>query len=140
MSRSALLTGLSAALLSASFASAQALPLRFVTTDGTWDCTNEGAEPIGTLVLLETAYGFIGPDGKVVGYGKLHRVGEADYDLPHYIVLDGHLKDGLGYSGSTMRGPKEDYENYSKGIFFVLLKPDGTEAECVRRIVPGLPQ
>ena len=138
-SRTAFLAGLAAALVAVSSSPAQQfpIPLRFVTTDGTWDCIDAAGEALGTVVALESAYGVIGNDDKVIGYGKLHRVGEDRFDLPHYLILDGYLKDELGFVGTSMRGPKEDYENYSTGILFALIKPDSTEFECTRRLVQG---
>jgi hypothetical protein len=113
------------------------IPLRFVTADGTWDCAHPSGEALGTLVVLGGAYGVIGTDDKVIGYGKLHRVGEEEYDLPHYLVINGYLKDELGFVVTNMRGPKEDYENYSTGIFFILVREDASEVECTRRLVAG---
>jgi hypothetical protein len=113
------------------------IPLRFVTADGTWDCSDAAGVPLGTLIVLDSAYGVIGTDDKVIGYGKLHRVGEEDYDLPHYLVINGYLKDELGFVVTNMRGPKDDYENYSTGIFFILVRDDASEVECTRRLVTG---
>lgn len=105
---------------------------------GTWDCTYSTGEAIGTVIILDGAYGVIGTDDKVIGYGKLHRVGEEQYDLPHYLVLSGHLKGELGFVATNMRGPQEDYENYSIGIImFVLVRDDASEVECARRLVDG---
>jgi hypothetical protein len=127
------------ALLSPSFSSAQqfAMPLRYVTADGTWDCSDEAGTDLGTVIVLNGAYGVIGTDDKVIGYGKLYRTGEELYDLPVYIILDGYLKDELGFVGTKMRGPREDYEDFSKGIFFVLIGTDSSEVDCVRRLVPN---
>ena len=121
MSRYAWLTGLLTALLAVSSVAAQqhTMPLRFVTSDGTFDCKSPDGTPIGTVVVVGSAYAFINTDSKVSGYGTLRRHSEENYDLPHYIVMDGPLKD-MGFIGTGMRGPREDYENYSTGIFFVL--------------------
>lgn len=137
-SRTAFLAGLAAAVVAVSSSPAQQfpIPLRFVTTDGTWDCVDAAGEALGTVVALESAYGVIGNDDKVIGYGKLFRVGEDRFDLPHYVVVDGYLKDELGFIGTGMRGPKADREDYSNGIFLVLIKPDESEVECTRRLVP----
>ena len=141
LSRTAFLTGLLAAVLAVSSAAAQRfpIPLRFVTSDGTWDCKSPDGASIGTVVIVGSAYAFINTDSKVGGYGKLHRHGEEVYDLPHYIIVDGPLKD-MGFIGSSMRGPREDYENYSTGIFFVLIPPDDKEIDCLRRMVEGMLQ
>ncbi len=116
------------------------MPLRYVTADGTWDCKDDAGAHIGTVVVVDTNYSFIKPDGKVAGYGKLYRVGEEQMDLPHYIIMDGYLKDELGFTGTSMRGPKEDYENYSTGIFFVLFDINSADVDCTRRTVEGLLQ
>ncbi|MEO7221502.1 MAG: hypothetical protein ABIY37_03440 [Devosia sp.] len=113
------------------------IPLRFVTTDGTWDCKDASGAPLGTVVALGAAYGVIGTDDKVIGYGDAFRMGEEQYDLPHYIFRNGYLKDELGFVGMYMRGPKEDYENFSTGIFLALFRDDASEVECTRRLVPG---
>jgi hypothetical protein len=141
MPQRVLLAGLLTALLAVSPAAAQlhTMPLRFVTSDGTFDCKSPDGTPIGTVVIVGSAYAFIKTDSKVGGYGTLRRHSEENYDLPHYIVMDGPLKD-MGFIGTTMRGPREDYENYSTGIFFVLIPPDDKEIDCVRRMVDGMLQ
>jgi hypothetical protein len=138
MFRTAVLFAILLAFLPASIAAAQQfpMPLRYVTADGTWDCKDQTGSDLGTLVVLNDAYGFIGTDDKVVGYGKLYRTGEELYDLPVYIIIGGYLKDELGFVGTKMRGPREDYEDFSTGIFFVLIGADSTEVDCVRRLVP----
>ena len=135
MSRSAFVVALFATLLPA-VAAAEELPLRFVTADGAWDCVHTSGDPLGTIVVADRSYAFLEPGGKVGGYGKLYRVAEDQYDLPHFVFVDGVLKDSHGFAGTTMRGPKGDYENYSKGIFLVLVKADSGEAECTRRPAP----
>ncbi len=107
--------------------------MRFVTADGAWDCKDEAGTNLGTIVIADKTYAFIRPDGSPGGYGRLHRVGEADYDLPHFIVLDGYAKDELGVAGTTMRGPVGDTENFAAGIYFVLILANQDELECVRR-------
>jgi hypothetical protein len=136
VSRSAFAIALLTVALSVSSAVAKDLPLRFVTADGAWDCMDAGGAAVGTIVVAEKTYAFLKPDGILAGYGKLHLVGAEQYDLPHYVILDGYLKEELGFSGTTMRGPRDDYENYSKGIFLVLIKPDFTDADCTRRLAP----
>ena len=137
MFRSAFLFALIAALLPAASAAAGELPLRFITADGAWDCTHQGGAALGTIVVADTSYAFLEPGGKVSGYGKLHRVAEESLDLPTYLVLDGVLKDGLGFAATSMRGPRGDKDNYAKVVFLVLVKPDYSEAECTRRTAPG---
>lgn len=135
MSRSAFVLALLASLLPAVPAAAEELPLRFVTADGAWDCTHQDG-PLGTIIVADKTYAFLEPGGKVSGYGKLYRVAEEEYDLPHFIFVDGVLKDRHGFAGTTMRGPHGDTENFAKGIFLVLVKPDHSEAECRRRVAP----
>ena len=141
MTRSALLTGLLATVLTVAPATAQQfpMPLRFVTADGTWDCKGTDGTLIGTVVIVESAYSFINSDSKVDGYGKLHRVSEGLVDLPNYVIIDGPLKDG-GFVGTVMRGQVDDYEDFSDGIFLVLLTADDTLTYCARRLVEGLLQ
>jgi hypothetical protein len=141
MTRSALLTGLLAAVLAVAPATAQQfpIPLRFVTADGTWDCKGKDGMAIGTVIIVESAYSFINTDSKVDGYGKLHRVSEGLVDLPNYIVIDGPLKD-RGIAGSVMRGQVDDYEDYSDGIFLMLFTADNTSTYCKRRLVEGMLQ
>lgn len=140
MSRSAFAAALSAALLSvpsaASAVSINELPLRFVTADGAWDCKDQADAAVGTLVIADKTYAFIKTDGVLAGYGRLLRVGEADYDLPHFVVMDGYVKDELDAQGTTMRGPKGNYEYYADGIFFVLVTSTSEEIECARREAP----
>lgn len=137
----ALLAGLLIVWLAASPAAAQlhTMPLRYVTADGTWDCKTPDGTPVGTVVVVENAYSFIKTDSKVEGYGTLRRHSEDSFDLPHYIVMSGPLKD-MGFIGTGMRGPREDYENYATGIFFVLIPPDANDIDCVRRMVDGMLQ
>jgi hypothetical protein len=140
--RSARLAALLAAVLAAASPAAAQLhtmPLRFVTADGTWDCRSPDGTAIGTVVVVGSAYAFLNTESKVGGYGTLRRHSEDSFDLPHYIVMDGPLKD-MGFIGTGMRGPREDYENYSTGIFFVLIPPDDKEIDCVRRMVEGMLQ
>jgi hypothetical protein len=140
-SRRAILAGLLIASLTAppTVAQQHTMPLRFVTSDGTFDCKSPDGTPIGTVVVVGSAYAFINIDSKVGGYGTLRRHSEENYDLPHYIVIDGPLKE-MGFIGTSMRGTREDYENYSSGIFFVLIPPDDKEIDCVRRMVDGMLQ
>jgi hypothetical protein len=139
MSRSAFAAVLAAALSISPAASAvqlHELPLRFVTADGAWDCRDEAGAGVGTLVIADKTYAFIDPDGILAGYGRLHRVGIDDYDLPHYVVLDGYMKEALQAQGTTMRGPRGDTEHFARGIFFVVVLANSDEIECARREAP----
>ena len=115
------------------------IPLRFVTADGTWDCKSADSTVLGTVVVVESAYAVINTESKVDGYGKLHRVAEAERDVPNFIVVDGPLKD-RGFMGITMRGQVDDAEDYSDGIFLVLFTADNTLSFCARRLVDGMLQ
>lgn len=134
-------SALFALLLTSPAAAAQRypIPLRFVTIDGTWDCKDETGTPFGAVVVLGAAYGLLDTESKPSGYGNLRRTGEDNYDLPHYLILDGLLKE-RDYVALHLRGPKEDYENYSTGFFLAVVNEQGHEAECARRLVPGMVQ
>lgn len=113
------------------------LPWRFVTADGAWDCRDQSGTAVGTMIVADKTYAFITMEGIVGGYGRLHRVGEAEYDLPVYVILDGYLKEEFGAHGTTLRGPKGNTDNYAAGIFLILILEDKSELECVRREAPG---
>ncbi len=76
------------------------------TADGTWDCVAIDGAPIGTVILSDKTYAFVKLDGRIGSYGKLLQVGAADYDLPHFVVIDGFLKDQVGAVGLALTGPR----------------------------------
>ncbi|HVY18793.1 MAG TPA: hypothetical protein VHA70_01765 [Bauldia sp.] len=110
------------------------MPLRFVTADGTWDCTDATGAHAGVIVVAETTYAFIQPDGHVAGYGKL-RLMTWDTTIPKFVVMSGYLKDAFTAYGLTMRGPKLDRDNLSGPLYLnLVLGGDGSrDWDCVRR-------
>jgi hypothetical protein len=135
-------SSLSALFLSISSlaASAQAIPLRDVTADGTWDCKDSKGANVGAIALAEKTYAFIKPDGRVAGYGKLFIITEG-YDLPHFAMVSGYLKEQLGSQGFGMRGPVKTPHDLSGEIYLnVILSPSGDGAQdwdCIRRKAPA---
>jgi hypothetical protein len=134
MSRFAFVVPLCAALSAVSSSLAQDIPLRFVTADGTWDCKDQTGATTGAVVVAETTYAFIKPDGKLGGYGKLFPMTE-DVMLPTFGIVSGHMKDELGSLGLHMRGPREDPWNVSGDLYLnVVMTPDGKQDwDCLRR-------
>ena len=107
------------------------------TADGTWDCKDDAGTSIGTVVVADTTYAYIAPDGKVGAYGKLHEVGEADFDLPHYILLGGDLKDVVGATGLALTGPKGNNHDFTGELFVIIIFADGEVAYCRGRVAPA---
>jgi hypothetical protein len=134
MSRSAFAIALCLALAAASSASAAILPLRLFTVDGTWDCKDAAGTRVGAIVVADTTYAFVKPDGKVAGYGKLDLI-DGDFDLLKYTVMSGHLKDEMKVLGLTTRGPKNDKENFNGELHLNgVIGFDGKQDwDCVRR-------
>jgi hypothetical protein len=118
---------------------AQDVQLTYVTADGTWDCKDPAGADAGAVVLADKSYAVIGTDGKVGGYGKLFLIQE-NFDLPHFAIIDGYLKDELHSLGVGMRGPKDNNHDLSGEIFLtVIFSSDGNGAldwECTRRKKP----
>jgi hypothetical protein len=116
------------------------LRLDEITADGTWDCKDPAGENVGTLVLAEKTYAFIKTDGRLGGYGTLFLIRE-NFDLPHFAVITGYLKDEVGSLGIGMRGPKGNNHDLSGEIYLTnILSTDGAGAldwECVRRLAPS---
>lgn len=115
------------------------VPLRFVTMDGTWDCPRSETGKVATIVVVDKAYALIDAESKPAGYGKLFRIAIDETDLPNTIVVDGPLKE-LGYVGVSLKGPADDYENYEKGIFLVLVTMEKATTYCERRLTEGMVQ
>ena len=111
-----------------------------VVADGTWDCRDQQGGERGVVVLADTTYAFINPDGRVGGYGKLFKLTE-NFDLPHYAEISGYMKDTFSSQGFAPRGPRDNPHDLSGQIFLnVILSSDGAGAEdwdCERRIAPG---
>lgn len=127
-----------AAVVAVSPASARDIPLRDVTADGTWDCRDETGKAVGVVVVAETTYAYIKPDGILGGYGKLYLIAE-DMTTPKFVVMSGYLKDELGSYGLTMRGPVGDIENVSGELYLNgVFGSDGKHYwDCARRVAVG---
>jgi hypothetical protein len=121
------------ALLPLPALSAEQLPLRFITADGTWDCKDIDGANTGSVVVAEKTYAFIKTDGKLGGYGTLYLIAE-DTGTPKFVVVGGYLKDELGAFGASLTGPRGDTENWSTLYLYVALSPDRDENwYCGRR-------
>ena len=109
-----------------------------VTADGTWDCKDPKGMNAGTIVLADTAYAFINPDGKLGGYGKMFQMGVEQYDLPGFVLLDGPLKDDVHSVGLGMRGPKANPHDLDGELYLnVVLSAGGKDDwDCTRRKAP----
>lgn len=63
------------------------------------------------------------------------------YDLPHFAMVSGYLKDELGSQGFGMRGPVKNPHDLSGELFLnVILTPGGNgerDWNCVRRKAPA---
>lgn len=128
-------------LASASPAYAQdRLRLDEITADGTWDCKDHLGADVGAIVFVEKSYAFIKTDGRLAGYGQLFLIRE-NFDLPHFAIISGYLKDEIGSQGIGMRGPRDNNHDLSGEIYVnIILSADGAGAldwECVRRKAPG---
>ncbi len=139
MFRSAGVAAFISTLLTVSASSGQ-LPLRDVTGDGMWDCKDSKGEYAGSVVLAETTYAYIKPDGRVGGYGKVYIITEG-LDLPLYAMVSGYFKDQMRSQGFGMRGPKANPHKLDGELFLnVILSPGGDGAldwDCVRRKAPA---
>jgi hypothetical protein len=116
------------------------LRLDEITADGTWDCRDPGGVSVGAVVFAEKTYAFLKPDGRLAGYGQLFLIRE-NFDLPHFAVISGYLKDEVKSLGIGMRGPKDNNHDLSGEIFVnIIFSADGAGAldwECVRRKAPA---
>ena len=107
-----------------------------VTADGTWDCVDNAGAIAGVVVVADTTYAFLKPDGILGGYGKLWSLADGPR-VPTFVVVDGYLKDELGVHGAAMGGPKADNQNYAGELFLRLVITDENKIECARRQAPG---
>lgn len=107
------------------------------TADGTWDCKDMKEAPLGTVVVAGTSYAFIKLNGRVGGYGTLHQVGEAEFDLPHFVVLGGYIKDEVGAVGLAMTGPRGNNHDLSGELFLALVITETDTPYCRRRGAPA---
>lgn len=133
MSRYAAALATSLALVAASPGSAE-IRLGDVTADGHWDCKDLAGAGKGAVVVADTSYAYVQPDGKLGGYGKLYLINE-NFDLPHFVIVSGLLKEKLGSFGFSMRGPRDNPHDLSRDLFLtVIFSPDNKgDWECVRR-------
>ena len=138
MSRSAFAIAMCAVLLPVSALSAEDLPLRFITADGTWDCKDPNGANAGTIVLADKTYAFIKADGKLGGYGNLYLIAE-DTNTPKFAVLSGYFKDEFGGQGLSLTGPKDDTENLMGELYlFAVVSADNAQNwYCTRRKAVG---
>ena len=115
------------------------LRLDEVTADGTWDCKDHEGTNVGAVVFAEKTYAFIKTDGRLAGYGQLFLIRE-NFDLPHFAIISGYLKDEIGSQGIGMRGPRDNNHDLSGELYVnIILSADGAGAldwECVRRKAP----
>ncbi len=107
------------------------------TVDGTWDCAGVDGAALGTVVIADKTYAFVKLDGRVGGYGKLIRVGYEEYHLPHYVVIDGYLKDEIGAIGIGMTGPRGNEHDLAGELFLELVISETNTPYCRRRVTPA---
>ena len=108
-----------------------------VTADGTWDCIDDAGANVGAVVIVDTNYAFIAPDGQVGPYGKLFRTGEEQFDLPNFVILDGQLKDAMAAVGMSMDGPRDNPHDLSGEHFLSVIITDTNLLYCTRRKAPA---
>ena len=108
--------------------------IAFVTADGTWDCKDDAGAGVAAVVVADTRYALMGPDGNATGYGDLKQVAQADVDLPTFVVLGGPLKDQIGAIAMTMRGPRGNKEDTSGDLFLNLIISESNLIECTKRM------
>ena len=107
------------------------------TADGTWDCKGMDDAPLGALVVADTSYAFVKLNGRVGTYGKLHQIGEADYHLPHFLVMSGHLKDEIKAVGLEMTGPRGNEHNLLGELYLSIIITEKNTPYCRRRVAPA---
>ena len=107
------------------------------TADGTWDCRDMNNAPLGTVVVADTSYAFVKLNGRVGTYGKLHQYGEADFHLPHFLVMSGHLKDEIGAVGLELTGPRGNEHNLLGELYLSIIITATNTPYCRRRADPA---
>lgn len=136
MSRFALALALFAGVLPMTASSADKLRLGDVVPDGAWDCTDPQEAYAGAIVIADVTYAFIKADGRLGGYGALFRITD-NFDLPHFAVVGGYLKDELHALGIGMRGPRDNPHDLSGEIHVnIIFSADGAgtdDWDCTRR-------
>ncbi len=109
-----------------------------MTADGTWDCRDDAGADIVTVVVADTTYAVLTPDGARASYGTLHPLGDEIVDTPYFIVPSGFLKDELKVMGVTMQGPKGHSEDLSGEVFLVMILGEENLIYCTRRNAPAI--
>lgn len=116
-----------------------ALPARAgiagATADGAWDWRGRGENRV--LVIADKTYAFVKPGGRVRGYGKLIQVGYAEYDLPHFVVIDGYLKEEIGAVGIALKGPRRNGHDLAGELLLALIITGENLPYCKRRAEPS---
>ena len=113
------------------------------TADGAWDCEALASETRAAVIVADTSYALITDmdiatgRGTVAGYGTLHQIGEAEYDLPHFVLVSGPLKDRMGAVGLALIGPRANPHDLSGELFVAVVMADGTMPYCRRRALPA---
>jgi hypothetical protein len=108
-----------------------------MTADGTWDCKDDAGTGIVTVVVADTSYAVLTPDGARATYGTLHALGNEIVDTPYFIVPGGYLKDELKVQGVTMQGPKGHSEDLSGEFFLVMILGEENMLYCTSRKAPA---
>ncbi len=108
-----------------------------MTADGTWDCRNDAGASIVTVVVADTTYAVLTPDGARASYGTLHPLGNEIVDTPYFIVPSGFLKDELKVQGVTMQGPRGHSEDLSGEVFLVMILGEENLIYCIGRKQPA---
>lgn len=108
-----------------------------VTADGTWDCQTMAGKAVGEVVVADKTYAFIKLDGNLGSYGKLFQVGQEQFDLPHFVVMDGYLKDEIGAQALAMTGPRGHEHDLSGELFLALVITETDLPYCRRRATPA---
>jgi len=104
-----------------------------VTGDGTWDCRADDGTDLGAVVVVDTAYAHLKPDGTLNAYGKLYIMTE-DVDLPHYIVVSGPLKDEFSIQAASLQGPADHPHALDGELFLALVADPEHIIYCTRRM------
>jgi hypothetical protein len=104
-----------------------------MTADGTWDCKDDAGTAIVTVVVADTTYAVLTPDGARATYGTLHALGNEIVDTPYFIVPSGFLKDALKVQGVTMQGPIGHSEDLSGEVYLVMILGEENLIYCTSR-------
>lgn len=108
-----------------------------MTADGTWDCRDDAGAAVVTVVVADTTYAVLTPNGARTSYGTLHPLGNEIVDTPYFIVPSGFLKDELKVMGVTMQGPKGHSEDLSGEVYLVMILGEDNYIYCTSRKSPA---